>query len=244
MREARKKKIIKSIKKSDGKQSATELGATIVKMAFELVPGGGAIAELIDYGMAEMKEKRLREFMAQVKIDLEDLRVTLNEDYVKTADFAFLLEHILRGVSQNYQKEKLGAYRALLVNSLIRINVESDRKEYFLNILNSITSIHIIFLRVLDHPTKWAREKRIEFKQPATGNGPTPMTNLKLVLPKYEDTQIRAVMGDLYYDGLIDLVPNEFSSVMGPDLEGITNRLSPLGKSFVDFIVIETKPAS
>jgi hypothetical protein len=238
--QARRDELVKAL----GSNERKDLLATLVKMAFELVPGGGALAELVDYGMAEMKEKRLREFLAQLKIDLDDLQVTLNEDYVKTAEFAFLFEHTLRGVSQNYQKEKLDAYRALLVNSLIRLNVESERKEYFLNLVNSLTVSHLIFLRVLVNPIKWASVRRLEFKQPTTEYGPTPVTTLRLLLPKYQDSQIIAVMSDLYYNGLSSLTPNHLAGVHGPDLNSITGRLTSLGHEFLNFIILETKAVS
>lgn len=239
-REIEKAAIIKSMDLS----RTGDLFLNLAKMAFSGIPGGGAIAALLDYGLKDMKEQRLKNFVAEVIPDLRELNVIINSDYVKTEDFAYLLEHTLRGVSQHYQKEKLDAYRALLVNSLIRLDVESERKEYFLNILNGLTTIHIVFLRVLIDPMKWASRKRIDVTQPATGNGPTALTNLRLLLPKYEETQIRSVMSDLYYDGLIKLLPSNLIDVVGPDLEPIINMLTPLGKNFLDFIMIESKAAS
>jgi hypothetical protein len=214
----------------------SELFARLAKIALASLPGGGSIAELIDYGMTQMKEKRLREFLRQLRVDIEETRIVIDKNYVKTEDFAYLFEQTFRAVSVNYQKEKLEAYKALLLNSLIEIDEDSETKEYFLYLLNSITVTHLVCLKVIYDPTSWMSNRKMQI-------GPLvrksrPLDDLRFLLPMYDSMQIIAIINDLSTHSLVSL-PKGTESLYEEDevrLGVLSNMLTELGRSFLRFI--------
>ena len=53
-------------------------------------------------------------------------------DYIQSDEYACLFEQCFRGAAENYQREKIEAFRGILVNSPIRTDIGQEEKEYFL----------------------------------------------------------------------------------------------------------------
>ena len=81
----------------------------------------------------------------------------VDENIILTDEFAFIFEKCFRGAAENYQKEKLDSFRWILVNSAIGGNLEQEEKEYFLNIVNTLSVLHIRILKFMARPIVYVR---------------------------------------------------------------------------------------
>ena len=61
---------------------------------------------------------------------------------LETDEFAFIFEKSFRGAAENYQREKLDAFRGIIVNSAIGTNIQLDEKEYFLVWVSNLSTVH------------------------------------------------------------------------------------------------------
>ena len=52
--------------------------------------------------------------------------------YLSTDEFAFIFERSFRDAAENYQHERLDAFRGILVNAATRNDIKQEDKEYFL----------------------------------------------------------------------------------------------------------------
>jgi hypothetical protein len=83
----------------------------------------------MDFYIPDSKGKRLLDFVADLRIDVDKVKDGIDKDVVKTDEFAYLFEQTFKAVYENYQQEKIDAFRAFLVNALIKTNVEAEQQE-------------------------------------------------------------------------------------------------------------------
>ena len=126
------KALVQKIKKAAA-SGATEHLVNILKAGLATAPFCGGIASLMSDYIPSSKFQRLDQFAEKIAKDLYRLQNQVNEAIIQTDEFAFLFENCFRGVAENYQKEKLEAFRGILINSAIGVNLSEDEKEYFLN---------------------------------------------------------------------------------------------------------------
>ena len=69
--------------------------------------------------------RRLEDFAERVAEDLGRLGDRVNEADLQTDEFAFIFERAFRGATENYQREKLEAFRGILVNAAIPAGVNT-----------------------------------------------------------------------------------------------------------------------
>jgi len=229
-----KNEIVKALEKN----ATHDYVSVILKSGLANIPLiGGAIVELIDFYIPDSKGKRLLEFVACLRQDVDKVKDKMNKDVVKTDEFAYLFEQTFRAVCENYQKEKIDTFRALLVNSLIKTNVEAEQKELFLNTLKNLSVIHLRFLKMFHDPKKHIEKNGVTISTNIVSSGAINM--LKELFPQYDESQIRIVINDLYNTGLTNLPSNTLGGTMTWGLRMVENRLTPFGKSLLDFIIIE-----
>lgn len=96
-----------------------------------------------DY-LPDYKYKRLINFINNLSEKIEKTDIKIEEEYIKSEEFWYLFEKILKNVSIEYRKEKLEIYKDLLLNFCIKTNINADEKEYILSIINDLERIHVI----------------------------------------------------------------------------------------------------
>ena len=99
-------------------------------------------------GVPQNITKLTTKFLAGVR-----LADQVDAEYIRTDDFAFMFEKCFRGAAENPQEEKITAFRGILVNSALRKDYSEEEKEYFVNLVNSLSALHIRILRFLHTPT-------------------------------------------------------------------------------------------
>jgi hypothetical protein len=229
-----KREIIKALEKN----TTRDYVSVVLKSGLANLPFvGSAIVELMDFYIPDSKGKRLLEFVADLRIDIDKVKDTIDKDVVKTDEFAYLFEQTFRAVYENYQKEKIDAFRALLVNAMIKTDVEAEQQELFLNTLKSLSLIHLRFLKMFYNPKRHVEENKISISPNIVSSGTIKM--LKELFPQYDESQIYTVINDLYNAGLINLPSNSLGAGGAWGLQMVENRLTTFGKSLLNFITLE-----
>jgi hypothetical protein len=213
--------------------NTVELIVNVFKAVLATVPFGGGIASLMTDYIPSSRLKRLEQFANQTAEDLKNHADEIDETYLKTDDFAFLFEKCFRGAAESPQKEKLNAFRGILVNSTIQSDVAEEEKEYFLNMTNTLTVLHLRILKFMADPLAYLGAAGIPANQIQGGFSQF----FPVAIPGIELGVIRSAFGDLHRMGLTDTDQGIFSTMTsGQGLDLLGGRVSRLGERFIHFI--------
>jgi hypothetical protein len=213
--------------------NTVEIVVNIFKAVLATTPFSGGIASLMTDYIPSSRFRRLEDFARQTAEDLRDHAEEVDAEYLRTDGFAFMFEKCFRGVAENPQKEKLEAFRGILLNSAIRQDISEEEKEYFLKMTNTLTVLHIRILKFMDEPIAYLE---------AAGIPPSQMRGsfsqfFPVAIPGIELDVIRSAFGDLYRFGLTNTDQSIFSTMTsGQGLELLGHRISKFGTRFIHFI--------
>ncbi len=227
-----KTKLIKDIKGQIQSISAGEHVYNIFKATLTSLPVGASIASLLTDYIPDSKFKRIDKFARQVADDLKRLNDKIDSEYIMKDEFAYMFEQSFRGAAQNYQKEKIEAFRAILLNSAIRQDVIQEEKEFFLSLVNTLSVLHIRILKFLANPEGYIQEQGIE---PSSIRG--GFTDIfKTLMPELNISIIESAFGDLFQLGLINTDKSVFQTMTSASgLRLVGDRAGELGRIFIDF---------
>ncbi len=227
--------VLKKLKSLPMTSETTEAILNIFKATLATAPFCGGIASLISDYIPSARFQRLEEFAQQIADDLMELADRVNESYIQTDDFAFLFEKSFRGVAENPQPEKFNAFRGILINSAVRDDYSEEEKEYFLNLVNSLSALHVRILRFLAYPKEYLRDAAIPEDQ-ITG---CFSDFFPIVVPGVHLDIIELAFGDLFKYGLTILNNIVFRSKEDTSLRAIDGggSVSELGKRFIQFCI-------
>ncbi len=132
---------------NDYKDLAIEAGIGLIPYI------GGTIQSLYFGAKNEKRFKRIEKFYEKLNMSLESIRDQIPENVV-SLDNKDQLIGIFEGINDEVEKSKsqnkIDMYKNLYKNCLLRINYASwDNEEYFLLVLNQLTSIEIQLLAYL-----------------------------------------------------------------------------------------------
>ena len=207
-----------------------------LKAGLATVPFCGGVASLMTDYIPSAKQKRLEDFAQQLAQDLTDLQDRVNQSVILTDEFAFLFEKCFRGVAENYQSEKLEAFRGILVNAAIGTNVSDDEAEYFLSLVNNLSALHIRILSFMADPRSYLAANGIPTDRIQGGFS----SFFPIAIPQVDIEAIKSAFGDLYQAGMISTDKVIFSTgTSGQGLQLMGDRVTAFGKRFISFC---TKP--
>ncbi|MFC1572819.1 hypothetical protein ACFL6M_04390 [Candidatus Eisenbacteria bacterium] len=205
---------------------------TILKAGLATTPFCGGIASLMSDYIPSSKMARLEAFAEQLAADLNAVQERVDQAVILSDEFAFLFEKCFRGVAENYQKEKLTAFRAVLLNSAIGTNHSSDEEEYFLNLVSALSVLHLRMLWFMTEPESYLKQYGIPADQIAGGF----QQFLPRAIPGVALETIKSAFGDLYRYDLISTDKSIFTTMtVGQGLALLRGRVSDHGKAFVAF---------
>jgi hypothetical protein len=197
---------------------------------------GPGMTELINVVIPNSAFNRLVDFTIDLRGDLTRLEGRVNQDYLRTDAAAFMVRGIVTQVRDNYQKEKLDALRGAFLNSVITSSRDDERKEFYLNLLEGMTMLHLRILSLCADPTSFVDRRGISM--PAAGGG-SLMQTLTACLPELDRAQIIAVWNDLNNSGLLNGEANSLMAIASDNsLPQLNMRLNEFGKDFVAFVTI------
>jgi len=215
--------------------SAREHLTNVMKAILANFPIGAGIASLMSDYIPSRKLERLTEFAEKAAEDLKRLSDEVLEERLKTDSFAFVFEECFAGASRHYQKEKLDAFRAILVNSAVRSDFSGDESEFFLQLVNSLSVLHLRMLWFLSNPVEYLRGRGIERSTVEGSDFGTLME--KLFYPANRE-MLRSVLEDLKAHALIRLVEVDIDAMLKQYPLGVrvhARPVSPLGEKFIAF---------
>jgi len=227
-REKRIQEIIKPLERMDAKEIVVALGKGVAST----VPyAGGLIAELLGVRLPDFQMKRLRRFIAELADDLERLKAKIDLEYVRREEFIHILQKTLRGVAENYEKEKLDALRAVLVNSCIIRQADEELKEYLVTIALGLGTLHLRVIKILGDPGDFYVKKGLKDYRDEMALGGSIIESLRACLPDVPDDYIRSVWNDLYTRNLVNTEARVLGAMIsGKGSRALEGRLSDLGK--------------
>ncbi|MFT5719991.1 MAG: hypothetical protein ACI9W6_000280 [Motiliproteus sp.] len=206
----------------------------VLKAGLATAPFCGGIASLMTDYIPNSKQSRIEDFAERVAVDLEALQDKVDESAIFTDNFAYTFEKCFRGAAENYQKEKLEAFRGILVNSAIGSDLPDDEKEYFINLVNTLSPLHMRLLKFTFSPVQYLNENSIP--QESIRGGFSQF--FPVAIPGVNVEVIKSAFGELYQYGFLSTDKSIFSTMtsgQGLDLLGNGSRVTELGKRFISF---------
>jgi hypothetical protein len=218
--------------KDSGNSTPTEHLLNILRAGLSTAPFCGGIASLMTDYIPTSKQKRIEEFVELIAKDLDKLQKKVNENLILTDDYAFIFEKCFRGAAENYQKEKLQSFRGILINSAIGYNLKEEEKEYYLNLVTTLSTLHIKILKFMATPLEYLENEGVS-KEKINGGF---SQFFPIAIPGVDIEVIKSAFGDLYQYGFINTDKSIFSTMTsGQGLDLLGGRVSVLGKQFINF---------
>lgn len=228
-------KLVKEVKEIIKSTPIGEHVFNIFTAALASVPIGASFASLLKDYIPDARFKRIDRFAKQVAEDLKRLSDKIDADYITKDEFAYMFEQSFRGVAQNYQEEKIEAFRAILLNSAIRKDVIQEEKEFFLSLVNNLSVVHIRILKFLANPEDYISEQGINRDSIQGGFRDI----FRTLMPELETMIVESAFGDLYQLGFTTTDKTIFhtsTSQSGMQLVG-GSRAEELGRRFIEFCI-------
>ena len=192
----------------------------------------GGIASLMTDYIPSRQQRRLEEFTERLAADLARLHDRITEETILTDEFAHIFEQCFRGAAENYQAEKLEAFRGILVNAATGCDIGSDEQEFFLGLVKTLSALHIRILSFMAEPRRYLASRGI----PANVIRGGFSQFFPVAIPGVEVEVIKSAFGDLHQAGLINTDKSIFATMtssQGFDL--LAGRVSAFGKRFIAF---------
>jgi len=220
------------------KHSKIEHGINILKAGLSATVFGSVFTSLIDDYIPKTKIEKLTKFVNQIGEDLQKFKNEIDENYIRTEEFLYIFEKTLKSVMESYQEEKISGFRAILINSLRDKTTKQEEKEFFLNLLDSLTGYHFRFLAVFKNPLEWNKQHKNKVR------GASMMISLSQILREcfndIDSDTIKTIISDLYNKGLSTIAPDRLTTMLsGGGIEKLNNALTPIGKKFIEFVTLE-----
>jgi hypothetical protein len=222
------------------KSEIRDHGRNVILAAISAIPvAGGPLSALLAEYLPNWKQERVLKFIAEIKLEMQKVQAKINEDYVRSEDFALLFEETFLRVLRTNSDLKLNAYKAILVNACTNTSITEMEKEYFLNLVNSLQEIHILILSLF-----WNKEK---FGQIHNSSSPANMYmgGIMTVIKSYmaplniDEELIRSAIRDLDNMGILGGVYQSLGVTMtASGALNLSGRISPFGSKFIGFITL------
>jgi hypothetical protein len=204
----------------------------IIKAALSTAPLTGGIASLMTDYIPSRRQRRLEEFTERLAADLARLQGRIREETVLTDEFAHIFEQCFRGAAENYQAEKLEAFRGILVNAATGCRAAADEQEYFLGLVRTLSALHLRILSFMADPRPYLETRGI----PANTIRGGFSQFFPVAIPGVELEVIKSAFGDLYQAGFINTDKAIFATMTSSQgLDLLAGRVSTLGKRFITF---------
>jgi hypothetical protein len=113
---------------------------------------GGPVAGILG-GMAQQRKlDRVKEVLEGLREDLGDFKSKVTDDYVRTEDFAELLEKTLRAASEERNEEVRALYRRFLAHAITKPGDAYDDQIVVLRAVETVRGPSLAVLRALLQP--------------------------------------------------------------------------------------------
>ncbi len=199
----------------------------VLKAIVSELPVGGALVYLLDEHLTAKREERVGQFMQDVFLKIIEIENRIDQEKLKTDHYAFIAEECMRGAARNSQKEKLECYKAIFVNAALPSDCSNDEQEYFLNLVNTFSPVHIKLIAALNEARKIPQGGQREYG-----------STLRNYLGRENSEILGSVTAELYQLQFTNTQPG--SIPYDADLSRVGGRLAPVAMKFIDFCTLPT----
>lgn len=207
------------------------------KGAVSILPGGGLLAEYIGLAQSSISDKRMNEWKQKVEQTLEKIPKSMSE-LAQSEEFYSCVQTATTGAMRAFQEEKRQYFANALYHAAVNVDLDTDKKIFYLRLLNDYTLSHISLLQYfsVDHFRPEDRIKRSGMVTVTTYGGTEyPITGILEALPEFKDDTafVKHIAGQLISDSLISVI--DFDTPVSKE-RARGKRITPYGKEFLDFI--------
>lgn len=228
--------LLKKIENSLAKSPSLDTIVTLFKSLLNLSKIGSPISVLLSDFIPSRRFLRLETFVEELSEEYKKVEEKIDIEYITTDEFAYLFEQCFKTASDNYQKEKIDAFKAILVNATTDKSLIHMEKEFFLNLTKQLTVLHIQILDFLHDTRDYIKRKNLQENQ-IQGRY---KDFLPMIFPDIEFDTIKIAMDDLNNYGLTELKSSQFSVITvssGLQLLG-DRKTTNFGDKYLDFITL------
>jgi hypothetical protein len=207
--------------------SARDHVLALSEAAVSLVPGAGPlIGYVISEHIPRRRRERVVEFVRKVNDAVGRIEGRLDEDFVRTDEFADLTEDVLESVARRAADGKRGFYAAALTNSAAPSRPGEVERERMLDALGRVRLSHLSLLAIV------ATTRSLPEGSNLAAGGIEH--NIMPRLPGVMQEQMRADWADMARLGILGDYPSGTMTRQG--IENLTVRLTDFGRTFVAWI--------
>lgn len=214
--------------------SSKEAGhaVNIVKAILATVPFTGGIASLMSDYIPDKRRERLERLAVRVSNDFEEFEDRIDEEWLRSEDFAFEFERCFKRALDENRAEKIDAYRGIILNAALNKSNFNDQTDYFVTLVDRLSSLHIKLLSFMSAPQEYLAVRGISESRILGG-----FSSFFPVAMEIDDVlAIQSAFGDLHQMGFTNTDKNMFNTMTaGEGLNLLGDRLTPFGHSFVNF---------
>lgn len=197
---------------------------------------GGMLDSLLSDFIPLEVNKRRDELLLSLDESFKELEDEINEDTIKTSEFASLFIEAFRASVSTDKQEKLNAFKAILLNCLTKQNPNFDEYEVITRIVTNLTSLHIKLMKLFHNPTKFLSENNDASMRYGSPSMTSSLSQLTMAcFSEYSEDIITSTVKDLENMGIGNGVSTGFSAMVtatGP----LQPKLTEFGNKVVLYI--------
>ncbi len=236
---AESEELIKKLESNDVK----EHGKNVIIAAISGLPVvGGPLSNLLSEYLPDWKQERILNFLKDLSKKLKKVESKIDEDYIESEEFAYLFEETFLSVTKNYQKEKLLAFKSILINACTKSEIDNSKKEYFLSIVQKLDTIHLIILSLFYDTEGFQKRHKVKIPDKHSAFPSNHITIIMSMLScfKYGEDMVRAAISELdnyqFFNDLVSILNTGMNDARGSQLG---SQLTNFGKEFCEFVIAE-----
>ena len=205
-----------------------------LRTAVQLIPYiGGALDMIISAEGIRIQKERVENFLNELKEGMNKLsEEKIDKEFLESEEFFSLFQMTIEKVIRNYEKQKIGYFRNIFVNS-VKVNLsETYYKEGFINKLSNLSVIHIGILKFYherDAVLKKEGRESFGFTSPHA-----LYQNFGNVGPAYLD----AYCNDLLRDGFLYIAARD-GNITSIGKNNISYKPTEYASEFMKFITLK-----
>jgi hypothetical protein len=230
--------IIKKIEKNLENSHKFETVLSLFKSLLTLSKIGSPLSVLISDFIPSRRFLRLEKFAEELSSEFIKIEEKIDVKVITTDEFAFIFDQCFKAAFENYQEEKLSAFKAIVINSTIDHSLIPTEKEFFLNLTKQLTVLHIRVLTFLNDARIYIQKQNI-FENQLEGGGYRYF--LPIIFPAIDFDTIKIAVDDLNKYGLTTLKSSDFGVMtVSSGLQRImgNKRTTPFGEKYLRFITL------
>jgi hypothetical protein len=204
-------------------RSGSDHAISVAKAALHLVPGGGALASLIDDYVSTSNERAIEQTMGFLAEQLDSIKDRIELNTVNKDEFADLLRSSVVVSNRSYREEKLRTAANILANMFLKAGDPSkspyEELDHFMRCLDTLSIGALVVLGAV-HQLEHAFQGRVQFENLHQQKFPNMDPALLLTLGTESNG--------------LNLIHITEPALQTADYGNFVFQLTPIGKRFIE----------